>query len=250
MSKADERRRVLLVDRKVQLKYVGMILLAILSVNFLVGFCVYFSVWGTLTSEYSRIVIAQKIQMAERMQSYSAVREGQPGGSGMYKTEEEADMLSNHLLSQLKESFRKAEVKLVPILLLLLLVVIFEGIAISNRIVGPIYHAERSLAKLGQGDLTTRTKFRKKDEFKGLDEKLNLVSEQWGYSISALKKQLSKISESAAGLKQSLGHYNPEMATQVGAQADQILKRVTDCNTVLARFTVASEPKPENSKES
>ena len=248
MSPAQERRRILLVDRKNQLKYVGIIIATILAVNFVIGFCVYFSLWGNLTSEYSKIVIAQKIALAERIQSYQSVRTGQPSES-VNKIDEEADLLSDHLLGQLKQALRKTQMKLLPILLLLLLVVVFEGIAISNRVAGPIYHVEKSLAKLEAGDLTNRTYFRKKDEFQGLHEKLNLVSQELHYRISTLKRQLGKIADTAEDLKQSLGRYNPEMETQVSAQAEQILKRVVDCNNVLAKFTVAPENPADNNKE-
>ena len=238
MNKAQERRRILLVDRKTQLKYVGIITATVLSINILVGFCVYFSVWTSLNAEYSKIAIAQKIQVAQRMRSYEAVREGQ-ANPPVHQVDHEADLLSDHLLGQLKESFRVAEIKLVPILLLLLLVVLFEGIAMSNRIVGPIYHVEKSLEKLRSGDLTDRTHFRRKDEFKSLSDKLNMVSDQWNYNISTLKRQLSKISDCALDLKHLLGRYNPEMETQVATQAEQILKRIGECNNVLARFTVS-----------
>ncbi len=241
MNKTQERRRILLVDRKTQLRYVGIITATVLSINVLVGFCIYFSVWSSLNAEYSKIAIGQKIQVAERMTSYEAVREGRPTPEVSKNVDHEADLLSDHLLGQLKDSFRVAQIKLVPIVFLLLLVVIFESIAMSNRIAGPIYHAEKSLEKLSSGDLTDRTQFRKKDEFKTLSEKLNKVSDQWNYHISALKRQFSKISDAALDLKQLLGRYNPEMETKVATQADQILKRISECNNVLAKFTVTPE---------
>ncbi len=247
MNKVPERRRILLVDRKAQLKYVGIVTATVLIVNLLIGFCIYFSVWSSLNAEYSKIVIAQKIQLVERIHAYQEARAGH--ASAAKRVEEEADLLSDHLLGQLRDSFRSAQMKLLPILALLLLVVIFEGIVISNRIAGPIYHVEQSLEKLSQGDLTEHTKFRKRDEFKMLSDKVNLVTEQWGYSLSSVKKHLSKISDAAADLKQTLGRYNPEMETQVSAKAEQILKRVTDCNNVLAKFTLPQESPTEAEKK-
>ncbi len=252
MSTTHERRKILLVDRKTQLKYVGFITASSLALSMLVGFSIYFSVWATLNTEYSKIAVAQKIQLSERMHSYHQVRFGQnaPASTASQESlDEQAALLSDHLLGQLKESFRVAQTKLLPILFLLLLVVIFEGIVLSNRIAGPIYHAEKSLEKIGAGDLTGKTIFRKKDEFKGLMDKVNYVSEQWGYNIVNLKKQLAKISDSANTLKESLGKYNPESGIQVGAQADLIIKKVAECNSVLARFTTASPVQDTSNKE-
>ncbi len=252
MSTTHERRKILLVDRKTQLKYVGLITATSLALNVLVGFCIYFSVWTSLNTEYSKIAIAQKIQLAERMHSYHQVRLGQNAAlsaASQDNLDAQAELLSDHLLGQLKESFSVAQTKLLPIVFLLLLVVIFEGIVLSNRIAGPIYHAEKSLLKIGAGDLTERTLFRKKDEFKGLMDKVNYVSEQWGYNIANIKKQLARISDSANNLKQSLGRYNPESAIQVGAQADLIIKKVAECNSVLARFAIPSSAQDRSNKE-
>jgi methyl-accepting chemotaxis protein len=240
MTKPQERRRVLLIDRKNQLKYVSMIILTVVGINLLIGFCIYFSVKTSLNNEYSKIAIAQKLQLAERMQAYRNMRTGEVE-MGPERVEEEAALLSDHLLAELETSFGKAQIKLTPILFLLLLVVVFESIAISNRIAGPIFHVEKSLLKIGNGDLTTRTYFRKKDEFKTLTDKLNYVCEEWNHIITTLKRQLQKISGAAGDLKESLGRYNPEKEIQVSAQADQILKRVEECNTVLARFTVTDD---------
>ncbi len=245
MSKPQERRRLLLVDRRTQLKYVIMVLGTVIGVNLIVGFCVYVSVWNSLNGEYSDIAIAQKMRIAERMSAYQAARTGQQLPDSQPSIDAEAELLSDHLLTQLKESFHKAELKLIPIVFLLLLVVIFEGIAISNRIVGPIFHAEKSLQRLSEGDFTNKTHFRRKDEFKGLQDHLNIAAEKLNHRIVTLKKQLGKIADSASDLKSSLGRYNPEMGTQVSVQAEQILKRVAECNVVIEKFTTQSEPESE-----
>jgi methyl-accepting chemotaxis protein len=49
---------------------------------------------------------------------------------------------------------------------MILLVIVVVSIFISHEVAGPLVHLEKSMARIGQGDLTEKITLRKGDEFK------------------------------------------------------------------------------------
>ncbi|MFC2149656.1 hypothetical protein ACFLQ8_03040, partial [Candidatus Auribacterota bacterium] len=119
------RRRKYLIDKKMQLRYLGMILLAIIIINIIVGFGIYFSVWSTLKTEYSDIIVAQKIVTAQRIKAYEDARLG-VSTMNSSQIDKESALLSEHLINQLKESFAKTRTKMIPLILLILIIIFLE----------------------------------------------------------------------------------------------------------------------------
>ncbi|MFH1406541.1 MAG: HAMP domain-containing protein [Candidatus Omnitrophota bacterium] len=59
-----------------------------------------------------------------------------------------------------------------PVIFILL---VLWGIVWSHRLAGPVYRLEKELDKVGKGDFSVRIKFRKKDELQELAQHLNKV---------------------------------------------------------------------------
>lgn len=235
------RRRRYLINTGMQLKYVVMLLATIVLVNGIVGVGIYLSVRRSLEPEYSKIVMASKIETAQRLRGYEDARYGVATLKGT-DIEREANMLSDSLTAQLKQSFKKARIKILPVVVLLLIIIFLEGIFLSNRIAGPIYHAEKSLRRIREGDLTLRTYFRKHDEFKDLYKEINAVAEAYEKEVIALRKSLAQIQTAGRAIRDVAGRCPQDAAKQLQERCDDVLRAVGDGAATLSKYTVGNPP--------
>jgi methyl-accepting chemotaxis protein len=232
-----ERRRRYLINKGMQLKYVVMLLVTVVTVNVVVGVGIYFSVWRSLEPEYSKIVMASKIDTAQRLRGYEDARYGFAALKSA-DIDREATMISDSLTAQLKGSFSKARMKIFPIVILLLIVIFLEGIFLSNRIAGPIYHAEKSMRLIREGNLTLRTFFRKHDEFKDLYKEINAIAAEYEQTVAALRKNIREIESAAQEIASQAGSCPPEAAERLRERCGDIARAAGEGSAVLARYTV------------
>ncbi len=71
------------------------------------------------------------------------------------------------------------------------LVAMLVFIFFSHRIAGPVYHIQKSLGKIMEGNLTYRVRLRRKDELTDLAEDVNKTAQFLEKKISQMKREIS-----------------------------------------------------------
>ena len=148
-------RKRILISRKLQFKYVGVILVAILASCTLITLTVYFACWSSLAETDANI------------QTTIAV----------------GKILDNINIMILFE---------LPILLLL---ACFVGILVSHKIAGPVYRLQKAARDVAQGDLTVSVSLRSDDELRNLSDAFNSVIENMQRLVSKDKKLIFELSQ-------------------------------------------------------
>ncbi len=135
MSTAHRRRRYF-IKSGLQIRYLRVILLAIILPTFLFSICLYYMIF---------YLMAQQLGIPESI---------------VYNITPVLKKINFILLTGM------------PIISILLL---FWGLIISHRIAGPVYRLEQDLEKIAKGDFSLRIKLRKKDELSSIAEGINKV---------------------------------------------------------------------------
>ena len=135
MSTAHRRRRYF-IKSGLQIRYLRVILLAIILPTFLFSICLYYMIF---------YLMAQQLGIPESI---------------VYNITPVLKKINFILLTGM------------PIISILLL---FWGLIISHRIAGPVYRLEQDLEKIAKGDFSLRIKLRKTDELSSIAEGINKV---------------------------------------------------------------------------
>ena len=148
-------RKRILIGQKLQFKYVGVILVAVLASCSLMILTVYFSCWSSLAEE----------------------------NVGIQTTAVIGNILDKVNLMILFE---------LPILLV---IAVFIGILVSHKIAGPVYRLQKVARDVSRGDLTTTVSLRSDDELKNLSDAFNSVIENMQRLVSKDKKLIFELSQ-------------------------------------------------------
>ncbi len=157
------RKRVL-IGRKLQFKYISVIMIAVLASCTLIIITVYFSCWSSLVETDANIQTAALI----------------------------GKILDNINLMILFE---------LPILLVLSCLV---GVLLSHKIAGPVYRLQKVAHEVARGDLTKIVSLRSDDELKNLSDAFNSVIENMQRLVSKDKKIIFELSQITNNLYMSL----------------------------------------------
>ncbi len=164
-----------------------------LVASFIVGFVLYFGIWGAVIPEFSAASMANKLETAARLRDYEQVR---------YHTLEnkelsvfkEAKLLSGHEQVVVTNILAAANLKLIPRLLIVIFAMAAASILISHKIAGPIYRFKKSAASVTDGDLTVKFNLRKEDEFKDLADSLENMVGSLRQRIGGILSSVNEIS--------------------------------------------------------
>lgn len=126
----------LFTKNRLQLKYLMLIVVAMLVPSLLVGSCLYYFIFTVMAEQ---LAIPESIAM--------------------------------NLIPVLDKINAILVVGLIPLFMLLFI----WGLILSHRFLGPIERLERDLDKILAGDLSVRLKVRDKDDLKDIIDKLNKV---------------------------------------------------------------------------
>lgn len=165
-QRARYRRRQILIARKFQLKFVGLILLFVFLSALLASFTIYYTMM---------ILMGQKL-------------------ASVYPQGMLASILTTVNL-QILASF-----------LLISPLVIIIAIILSLRIAGPVYRIDRFLRQIAAGDYSSRITLRAKDEFKVIGDTLNQMTDNLQAVIVSQRERVLKASHDLKSIKKSLDH--------------------------------------------
>lgn len=188
------RRTRYFVSAKYQLKYIGTILLFMFLA---VGMC-------TLTVYYTGISI-----FAEKL-------------SNVYPQARVVPLLN------------MINYRILANILLLIPVVAFIGTFLSHKIAGPVYRLEKYLGDMTAGMLTSHVKLRKGDEFTGLANKINELTDSLRGTLSSQRASLHKIvAELEAVKKMADSRANIQ---EIDSNIDRINGEISALERELDRF--------------
>jgi methyl-accepting chemotaxis protein len=109
------------------------------------------------------------------------------------------------------QTLRNTMQLLLPYLVLVnlvgLIVVIALAVFLTHRVSGPAYHLTKDLQRMGEGDLTVATAFRKKDRFQGMGEAMAAASSQLRKNVADIKggfKNIENAAENHPEMKESI----------------------------------------------
>ncbi|MCG2713217.1 MAG: HAMP domain-containing protein [Candidatus Omnitrophica bacterium] len=157
-------RKRILIEKKLQFKYAGVILVMVLASCALIILTVYFSCWYSLTEENASVQTAAAI----------------------------GNMLNKLNLMILFE---------LPILLVIAASI---GIVLSHKIAGPVYRLQKAARDVSHGDLTISVSLRSNDELRNLSDAFNSVIENMRRLVSKDKKLIFELSQITNNLYASL----------------------------------------------
>lgn len=129
------RRRMLITNKPVQLKYLGLLIVSMLVPILFVGSCLYYLIFT---------IIAEQLGIPES--------------------------IAINLFPVIKKVNLILAIGVPPLLILL----IFWGAILSHRFAGPLIRLENELNRMSQtGDYSTRIKLRKHDDLQTIAESIN-----------------------------------------------------------------------------
>lgn len=166
------KRRHYLVEKGLQLRYMGIIAVTLSVIAVTSGIGLYFSIWGGVIDNFSTINVSQDLETAKRLSAYQEVRYHSTD-SRLVQIFKEADLLSERQREQLAGILEAANSRLLPKMLLLVVIIAVGSIFLSHKIAGPVFRFEKSIKAMQGGDLTLSFNLRKDDELKDLAGDLN-----------------------------------------------------------------------------
>ena len=202
-------RKHFFIDKSFQSRYgiyVALTLLIVCGVS-LLG--LYFGIWGSVIESFSDEKIFQEIKMAARIEDYEHSRvptepETQPSSLRLFR---EIDLLSARQREILEEILLRANQKLLPQALILIVLIGCGSVYLTHKIAGPLYRFRKSFEAVKNGELNTRVRLRKNDEGMSVADAFNEMMQMFDTSIGTLKKKVRD--SSTSDLKTKL---EPELA--------------------------------------
>ena len=170
---ASYKRKVVLIDKDFQLKFIWRFILMVITISILIAVCTY----GFYYFKYKAGGISLTRFIVE-MGNYSSSERG------MFMTD-------------------RFELIIVPMAITFLAFILLSfifGIVYSHKLAGPIYRLEKSLIRIIEGDRDFEVRLRKKDQFKKFEILLNRLIKK----LNEENAEIIKYSEDIHSLHKAL----------------------------------------------
>ena len=118
--------------------------------------------------------------------------------------------------------------------LLLIPVVAFIGTYLSHKIAGPVYRLERYLSDMTAGKLTAHVTLRKGDEFTGVADKINELTDSLRGTLSNQRSSLTKIISELEAVKKMAD--SRASIQEIDSNIDRISGEIRALERELDRF--------------
>ena len=183
-----ERRKHFLINKPLQFRYMGFLILILSLVSGVVIVSLYFGIWGSILDAFSDSKIREDLLMASRLSQYEEARlpavPPTPSALSFFK---QADKLSRRQQEIFKEILDETNRRLISKLLFLLILIAWGSIYLSHKIAGPLYRFYATLGTINNGDLRTRVHLRHSDEAKFVGVRFNQTVENLDFLFSRIK---------------------------------------------------------------
>lgn len=190
-------RRKYLIAKRFQLKYTFMIVFFMFLIAWLAGYTVYYTVFGLLGEKLANVY---------------------PQG-------------------RLEAIFKTVNITLLARIALLIPFAVVISIILSHRIAGPLFRIEGALNEIARGDFSSILKLRKRDEFKGLAEAVNSLTENLKKLAAENKEIVDKLSSNLDELNAAISQ--PSLnKDKVSALAKKASEEIRDLKHRLSRYRI------------
>jgi methyl-accepting chemotaxis protein len=218
------KRRIYLINKKLQLKYAALLVITLTVVSFFVGAILYTGIWSFALREFSDFIIAEKISTVERIIAYESARYGKEYHiTPPDELLEESKRLSEHEKESIKEILKKVNLKLLPRLFLVVLVIGLASIFLTHRIAGPLYRFRKNVKAISEGDLSVKFNIRRGDEFRELADELSVMTKRLLDVIVRFRELSENIFAHAQSLSHSIKQLPLEERQEITATFDRIV---------------------------
>ncbi len=213
MAEKRYHRKQYIINPGFQLKVSGIIVLILLLATFITAAFLYINILNSILPEFSAKKLQQKIEMAEQLRQrqvtqYAKEMEDKRLLDVLFP--ETSAMLADYEKGIVVKVLHEVNKNLIPWMLVLIALVLFAGIFLTHRIVGPIYNFKKSFSEIQSGNLAKRIHLRWSDEFKYLAHKINECISTIDESTSEYKILAQKIKELNKDLGESLKEPTPD----------------------------------------
>ncbi|MBM3253725.1 MAG: methyl-accepting chemotaxis protein [Candidatus Omnitrophica bacterium] len=242
MNESAHKRKKYLIKRGLQLKYATLLIITLTAVSLFACVVLYLGIWEFVAKEFSELIVSQKISTAQRILSYESARYGKsyPSGDSIM---EEAKRLSEHEKEAIKEILKKVNLRLIPRILFIVLVIGVASIFLTHKIAGPLYRFEKNVKAISDGDLSVRFNIRRGDDLKELADKLTIMTERFGELIVRFKD----LSENLFAQTQSLSHTIKQLPLEERETISTTLERIAMLSKELKDLSNTLKVKKEKS---
>jgi len=155
------RRRRLLIKKGLQLRYIGLIFIALILTSIVTGYTVFATGWTLFGQKLASVY---------------------PQGRLL------------HVLRGINMALVRNLIFVSPIIFIL-------GLLFSHKIAGPLYRIEKTIDEIAKGSLGLKIKLRRGDELKDLAEVVNGLTENLRNSIDLSNETILKIQKELDGVR-------------------------------------------------
>lgn len=114
-------------------------------------------------------------------------------------------------------------------------------ILLSHRFAGPLFRFQATLDELGTGNLTRRFSLRKKDQFKGLADRINALAAVLDGKMGDIKSRVAEISRIIADLR-SVSASQPALKEELALPLQEMTEKLLALQEAAGYFQT-SQPK-------
>lgn len=200
MNEQTHKRKKLLIDRPLQLKFFTNNSLFLFIFALMIGGSIYLSMWYSITREFSSFRLNEQLHTIGRL--------GNDAGSGIETlpfVKQQAQMLSIRQKEILNNILLRANLSLIPVMIVLIVIVFAVSLVFSHRIAGPVYRMKKSLRAVREGNLSQSFTLRGKDELKELAGEMAGTVRDWALTVDEIRSQVTAI-KNTTSLQKISGH--------------------------------------------
>ncbi|MDP3919994.1 MAG: hypothetical protein Q8R76_04210 [Candidatus Omnitrophota bacterium] len=182
-----ERRKNFLINKPHQFRFMAYLTLPLLVICCITMLGLYFGVWGSVLDAFSDERIRNDLLLASRLTEYEQARHPVPNEISSLSFFQQAKRLSQRQREIFKEILNDTNRKLFPKFVLILFFIGWGSIYVSHKIAGPLYHFNRVLSEIDNGNLRVRVNLRQGDEARFLGERFSQSIEKLDLTFCRLK---------------------------------------------------------------
>ena len=214
MSTAQNRRRRFFIDKPLQVRYMLVVALPLLTITLVAIFGFYIAIWGRVLESFSNEQTRNDMLTAARMVQYDEARHqrlAEPKFSSL-SFFKETEKLSARQREVFKTLLDETNRSLLWKLAILFALVAWGTIYASHKIAGPLYRFSKAFDEIENGNYRERIYLRKRDEGHPVAKECNEAIEATDKLLSDIKKKASdpdtvqavaQIKEKLSGIKTS-----------------------------------------------
>ena len=188
------RRKHFLIDLPLQFRFMGWILLILLTVSSAAFLSLYFGIWSHALQEFSDESVRNTLRTTSRLRDYQVARFGSKEEVAMPRLAfiKETELFSQRQREMIHDILEKSNKRLIVLSIPLLFFIAWSTIFLSHKIAGPLYRINRALHEIESKNLTVRIRLRRFDEGKKVSETFNLTLDELDRSLAQMKKILNE----------------------------------------------------------